>query len=208
MTGRGEYGSVAILACGALAREITTLIKANDLTHVTLKCLPASLHNTPDEIPGEVDKALTDLRRKYDEVLVAYGDCGTGGGLDRVLEAHGVERINGPHCYSFLTGNEAFAAAGDDDMRSFFLTDFLARQFDAMVVRPLGLDRYPGLVSAYFGNYEKLVFLAQTDDPALDEKAKTAAKTLGLNYIKRKTGYGDLETFVRQGSWEKTVEAA
>lgn len=186
----------AIVACGALAREIRAVLAMNGMDHVTLACLPATLHNRPERIPAAVAAAIARLRASHDEVIVAYGDCGTGGALDRVLEAEGVARIEGPHCYSFLSGNTPFAARGDADMRCFFLTDFLARQFQAMVIRPLGLDEHPELLPLYFGAYETLVYLAQTSDPALDAKAEAAAARLGLNYERREVGYGDLGTFV------------
>ena len=47
-----------------------------------------------------------------------------------------------------------------------------------------------------FGNYEKIVYLAQTDDPALEAKARAAAQRLGLAFEMRKTGYGDLTGFL------------
>ena len=181
---------VAIIACGALAREISALTAQSP--HIFLRCLPALLHNRPENIPGAVRDAIRAARADHDRVFVAYADCGTGGGLDRVLAEEGVERLPGAHCYAFYTGNEAFAAAGDADMRSFFLTDFLARQFTALVIEPLGLDRHPELRDVYFGNYTKLVYLAQTGDAALDAAAEAAADRLGLAYERRFTGYGDL----------------
>ncbi len=181
-----------ILACGALAREIGAVIAANRLDHLTLHCLPASLHNRPERIPAAVREALAKFRPTHNRIFVAYADCGTGGALDRVLEEEGVERLPGAHCYAFFTGVEAFAALGDDDMRSFYLTDFLARQFDTLVIEGLGLDRHPELRDMYFGNYERVVYLAQTQDPALDAVAEAAAARLGLAYERRQTGYGDL----------------
>ena len=181
---------VAIIACGALAREITVLTAQSP--HISLRCLPALLHNRPEKIPGAVRDAIRVARVDHDLVFVAYADCGTGGALDRVLAEEGVDRLPGAHCYAFYTGNDAFAAAGDADMRSFFLTDFLARQFTSLVIEPLGLDRHPELRDDYFGNYTKLVYLAQTDNVALDAAAVDAARRLGLAYERRFTGYGDL----------------
>ena len=181
-----------ILACGALAREIGAIIAANHLGHLTLHCLPASLHNRPERIPAAVRDALAKFRPTHPRIFIAYADCGTGGALDRVLEEEGVQRLPGAHCYAFFTGTEAFAAQGDDDMRSFYLTDFLARQFDTLVIEGLGLDRHPELRDMYFGNYERVVYLAQTRDPALDAAALAAATRLGLAYERRQTGYGDL----------------
>ena len=122
-----------------------------------------------------------------------YGDCGTGGLLDRMLEEEGVERIDGPHCYAFFSGNEAFAAKADDDVTAFFLTDYLAKHFDKLIWAGLGLDRHPELLPLYFGNYTKIVYLAQTRDEDIAKKAMAAAKKLGLAYEYRFTGYGELE---------------
>ena len=186
-------GRVLLIACGALAREVLALIDKNGLSHVELKCLPADLHARPDEIPDAVRTAVLAHVADYSEVFVVYGDCGTGGRLDVVLDELGVKRIPGPHCYSFFTGNELFAARSEEEFTSFYLTDFLARQFESFVVKPLGLDRWPELASTYFGHYEKVVYLAQTDDPDLDQRAMAAAEMLGLAFERRATGYGDLE---------------
>jgi len=184
------HGRVLVIGCGALAREILAVLEANGLAHVDLTCLPAILHNTPDRIAPALEEALAKHRDTYETIFVAYADCGTGGALAAICERDGLEMIEGPHCYSFFDGNAAFAERGE--VTSFFLTDFLTRQFDAFVVKPLGLDRFPELTETYFGNYEKLVYLAQTNDPALDEKARAAADRLGLAYERRFTGYGDL----------------
>lgn len=192
---RGE-GRVLILACGALAREILDLIRLNGWGHVDLHCLPAILHNRPEKIAPAVEETVTARRGDYDEVFVAYADCGTGGELQAVCDRLGVEMIEGPHCYSFFQGNEDFLSRTDEEFRALYLTDFLVRQFDAFIIRPLGLDRYPDLRDMYFGNYEKLVYQAQTDDPALTEKARECAARLGLAFERRATGYGDLAEFV------------
>lgn len=189
-------GRTLVIACGALAREIVALIKGNALDHLTLTCLPAILHNTPAKIPDAVEAVIVENRAKYDRILVAYGDCGTGGKLFDLCKKHGAEMIDAPHCYSFFEGSEVFAARGE--VTSFYLTDFLARQFDAFVWRPLGLDRYPELLEMYFGNYQKLVYLAQTDDAQLTETAKSCAERLGLAFERRFTGYGELAPFVTE----------
>ena len=183
---------VLVIACGALAREIGAITKGCGLDHIDLVCLPASLHNTPDRIPDAVQTAIATGRKTHTHIFVAYADCGTGGALDRVLHDENIERLAGPHCYAFYSGVDHFLAAGDADMRSFFLTDFLARQFETLVIRPLGLDRHPELRDAYFGQYEALVYLAQTDDAALNVAATAAAARLGLRYERRFVGYGDL----------------
>jgi hypothetical protein len=183
-------GRVLLLACGALAREILALREANGWTHLDLQCLPAILHNTPDRIVPAVEVAVSAARGRYAELFVVYADCGTGGLLQAACERLGVGLVEGPHCYSFFEGNDVFAAR--DEFTAFYLTDFLVRQFDAFVWRPLGLDRHPELRDMYFGNYEKLVYQAQIDDPALTEKARLCAERLGLAFERRFTGYGDL----------------
>ncbi|MDJ0993212.1 MAG: DUF1638 domain-containing protein [Dinoroseobacter sp.] len=186
-------GQVLLIACGALAHEILTLKRLNGWDHLSLSCLPAKYHLTPDKLPDAVEAAVLAAQGKFDRIFVVYADCGTGGLLKARCDALGVEMVAGPHCYSFFEGNAAFAARHDEDMTAFFLTDFLVRQFDAFVWRPLGLDRHPELRDSYFGNYEKLVYQAQTDDPALIELARNCAARLGLSFEHRFTGYGDLE---------------
>ena len=186
-------GRVLALACGALAREVLALIELNGWSHMTLRCLPAKLHLFPEQIPEAVRQGVRRGKADgFDDILVLYADCGTGGMLDAVCEQEGVARVEGPHCYSFFDGNEAFAARGDEEMRCFYLTDFLVKQFDAFVWRPMGLDRHPELLEMMFGNYETLIYLAQTDDPALDAKAEEAAARLKLKLERRFTGYGDM----------------
>ena len=185
-------GRVLLLACGALAREILALIKANGWTHMDLQCLPANLHLTPEKIPDAVEAVVLKARDQYDDVFVVYADCGTGGLLQARCDELGVQMAAGPHCYSFFEGNDVFAAHADSEFTAFYLTDFLVRQFDSFVWKPMGLDRHPQLRDMLFGNYEKLVYLAQTNDPALDEMAKEAAARLGLTFERRYTGYGDL----------------
>jgi hypothetical protein len=185
-------GSVLVIACGALAREILALKALNGWSHLDLRCLPAKLHLWPDRIPDAVAAAVAEARGRYARVFVAYADCGTGGLLAARCEALGVEMIAGPHCYSFFDGNAVFAARGDAEMTAFYLTDFLVRQFDAFVWQPMGLDRHPELRDMIFGNYDRLVYLAQTDDAALDAAAAICADRLGLRYERRLTGYGDL----------------
>ena len=185
---------VLILACGALAREILASLSAAQLPHIRLQCLPATLHMRPERIVPELRAALAEYRGQYDRIFVGYADCGTGGALDALLAGEGIDRLPGAHCYAFYTGVDAFAARAEDDLRSFFLTDFLARQFDTLVWHGLGLDRHPELRDAYFGQYERVVYLAQTEDAALTAAAQAAAARLGLAFERRMTGYGDLTT--------------
>jgi Protein of unknown function (DUF1638) len=186
-------GRILLIACGALAREILAVKETNGWDHIDLTCLPANLHIYPDRITAAVQAAVEKHQPNYDQVFVVYADCGTGGQLKAACDRMGVEMIKGPHCYSFYEGNEVFAAH-DDEITAFYLTDFLARQFDAFVWKPLGLDRHPELRDMYFGNYTKLVFQAQTDDPNLTKQARACADRLGLAFERRFTGYGDLET--------------
>jgi hypothetical protein len=187
-----------LIACGALAREVLALIALNGWSHMTVTCLPAKLHNTPARIPELVRAKIRSGRKRHERIWVLYGDCGTGGGLDRVLEEEGVQRIPGPHCYAFYRGVEAFLAEADVDPTCFYLTDFLVRHFERLEIQGLGIDRHSELLPLYFGNYTTLVYLAQTSDPGLERKAKAAALRLGLSYAHQPTGYGELASFMRQ----------
>ena len=183
---------LGIIACGAIARELVQLGRINHWTHFKLHCLPAELHNRPTKIPAAVAAKIAEVRRRHDRVLVGYGDCGTGGALDAVLEEAGVERLPGAHCYEFLAGAELFNALMDEQPGSFFLSDFLVRHFDRLIYRGLGLDRFPQLVDDYFGNYQQVVHLAQSGDVELREAAVRHAGTLNLAFEYRCTGYAPL----------------
>ncbi len=189
----GQAGRILVIACGALAREILELIERNGWAHIELRCLPAKLHLRPELITEAVTSAVLEGRRSYDDIFVAYADCGTGGRLEKRCRELGVTMIAGPHCYSFFEGNDAFLARGEDEMSAFYLTDFLVRQFDAFVWKPLGLDRHPELRDQYFGNYKKLVYQSQKEDMDLQAKARDCAERLDLVYEYRFTGFGDLE---------------
>ena len=182
-----------VIGCGMIAREVLAIRERMGLDHIELTCLPADFHFHPDRIAPAMEKAIEKAKGEgYRHIFAGYADCGTGGLLDNVLERHGVERLAGPHCFAFYQGLGAFEAIGDDDMTSFYMTDFLCRHFETFFIKPLGIDRYPQLIADYFGNYRKLVYLAQTDDPSLDKVAEAAAVLLGLAYERRSTGYGDL----------------
>ncbi|MCY3880415.1 MAG: DUF1638 domain-containing protein [Rhodobacteraceae bacterium] len=185
-------GQILLIACGALAKEILELKRLNGWTHLELTCLPAQLHLYPDRIPAAVAEAVHENRGRYDSIFIVYADCGTGGLLRKTCRELGVEMMQGPHCYSFFEGNEKFAEHADEEITAFYLTDFLVRQFDSFVWKPLGLDKHPELRSLYFGNYDRLIYLAQTEDPELDRLAADCAGRLGLRYIRRGTGYGGL----------------
>ncbi len=181
-----------IIACGALAHEVAALREANGWTAVDVRCLPPELHNRPERIPGAVRDLIHESRPHYRSIFVAYGDCGTGGLLDRVLREEGVERIPGAHCYEFYATGDAFAQLADAEPGTFYLTDFLLRHFERLVIRGLGLDRHPELFSTYFGNYRRLVYLAQRPDEHADRDARAIAARMGLAYEYRVTGYGAL----------------
>jgi hypothetical protein len=197
----GALRRVLVIACGALAREILSL-RGGPLGAFDVACLPAKLHNRPQQIAEAVRGKIRRHRADYDEILCLYGDCGTGGELDRMLAEEGVARIEGPHCYAFYAGEAAFSAMMDEEIGTFFLTDFLARHFDRLVIEGLGLDRFPQLRDDYFGHYKKLVYLAQTDDPVISERAEQAAQRLGLAYERRFTGLGELADFVARRAAE------
>lgn len=184
---------VRLIACGALAREILALSRLNRWSHFDLACLPALLHNRPERIADAVRAKIHEARAEgFERIFVLYADCGTGGELDRVLDQEGVDRLPGPHCYATYMGQAAFEAYADAEPGCFYLTDYLARQFDHLVIESLGLDQHPELLPLYFSNYSKVVFLAQTEDPLIEAKAAAAAARLGLAFEIQRTGYGEL----------------
>lgn len=186
-----DSGRSLVIGCGALARELVALTR--QLPAVDVACLPASLHNRPGGIPAAVRGRIAEARAAgVDRVFVAYADCGTGGMLDRLLEEEGVERLPGAHCYDVFAGPEAFQDLQDEQLGTFYLTDFLVRNFERLVIRGLGLDRHPELRDAYFGNYTRLVYLAQANDAGLLEAARAAANRLGLAFETRHTGLAGL----------------
>jgi hypothetical protein len=181
-----------IIACGALAREIAALRRASGWTAVDICCLPPELHNRPGRIAPAVREKIRAHRGEYRSIFVAYGDCGTGGGLDAVLREEGAERLPGAHCYEFFAGARAFEELADAEPGTFYLTDFLTRHFDRLVTRGLGIDRHPQLAQEYFRNYRKVVYLAQSRSAALLERARQIAAGLGLAFEHRYTGFGEL----------------
>ena len=191
-----------VIACGALAREITTLVRQHGWNAIEVQCLPAIWHNSPERIPGGVRAKIRAARANGEigRIFVAYGDCGTGGALDAVLEDEGAERIPGAHCYEFFAGGKAFAASHEAEPGTLYLTDYLARNFDRLIIQGLGIDRHPELEPMYFGNYRRLVHLAQTRDEALAGAGRAAAKRLGLEFEHRFTGYGGLESFLERAA--------
>ena len=191
-----------VVACGAIAREILAINEILSWDNISIKCLPAIYHNQPEKITPAVIDVVKNNKQKYQKIYVAYADCGTGGMLEKTCKDLGVEMIQGPHCYSFFEGNISFAKRLNPT--AFFLTDFLARQFDAFVWSPLGLDKHPELIDTYFGNYTKLVYLAQTNDEVLKKKAAECARKLNLEFEYKLTGYGDLKnTFIK---WKEAID--
>lgn len=185
--------STRVIACGMIAREILDICELNQLDHISLTCLPAEYHHHPEKIAPEMDKAIAQAKAEgYGDIFVGYADCGTGGELDKICEKYGVERIDGPHCFSFYLGNDAFKNSGENYVTTFFITDFLARHFENFMLKPLKIIQHPELRDMYFGNYERALYLAQVNDPELDRRAQEFADILGLEYERIFTGYGDL----------------
>jgi hypothetical protein len=183
-----------IIACGALAHEITALRRANRWDRLDVRCLPAELHNRPEKIPEAVRALIHASRSRYRAMFVAYADCGTGGMLDKVLREEGVERIPGAHCYEFFATRPVFSALAEAEPGTFYLTDFLLRHFERLVIEGLGLDRHPELFPSYFGNYRKLVYLAQAPASHSEAEARAIAARLGFEFEYRFTGFGTLES--------------
>jgi hypothetical protein len=182
-----------VIACGAIAREVLAIKAANGLDHLELECLPAIWHVYPEKIAPAMRQKIAEARAEgIERIFIGYAECGTQGQLDKICEEEGIERIAGPHCYAFFSGTEKFLAECENEFTAFYLTDLITRQFEAFVIEPLKLDKHPELRDMVFGNYTKIVYLAQTEDPALRAKAKWAADYLKLDYEYRFTGYGDL----------------
>ena len=184
---------VLLIACGALAHDLVRVKGLNGWGHLDIQCLPAELHNTPQLIPDAVQNKIRENRGRYRQMFAAYSDCGTGGLLDKMLAAEGVERLPGAHCYEMFAGAGQFAQLHEAEIGTFYLTDFLARHFERVIIRGLGIDRHPQLKQAYFNHYKKLVYLAQREDAELDALARRAADRLGLVYQRVVTGDRHLE---------------
>lgn len=197
-----DKARVLVIACGALAREILDIIRLNGWEHIGLTCLPAKLHNHPEQIPGRLREKIREARAsgQYAKILVGYADCGTGGLIDKLIDEEGVERIGGPHCYSFFAGEARFDEIAEQELGTFYLTDYLVRAFDTLIMEGMGLNKYPEMRDLMFGHYKRLVYLAQVDDPELDRQAEAAAEKLGLAYEKIKTGYGELADFMAEAA--------
>ena len=189
-----QSSPILVIACGALAQEIVQLQALNGWNHLHLKCLDAELHNKPQLIAGKLREKIAEHRNQYENIFVAYADCGTGGDIDRVLEDENIERLPGAHCYSFFAGEQRFREISEQELGSFYLTDFLAKHFERLVIKGLKLDRHPELRDQYFGSYTRVVYLSQEDNPSVRSLAKNAALFLGLDFEHEHCGYGDLQT--------------
>ena len=188
-----------IIICGALGAETKAVLAAAGLSDAfEITALPAIWHNFPDRIPGGVEaKAVQARKDRADRpIFVGYADCGTGGLLDEVCERLDLTRIAGPHCYSFFAREAEFNALAEEELGTFYLTDFLARHFDTLIWEGMGLDSNPEMLGSMFGGYKRLIYLAQTEDKALTEMASSAADKLGLEFKRVFTGYGELGDFV------------
>jgi hypothetical protein len=192
------------IACGALAKELTLIRDQSGLHHVEIACLPASLHNTPDRIADRVQARIEEAGDRYDRIFVAYADCGTGGRLDAVLDAYGAERLAGAHCYEVFAGAGVFRDLHEEEPGTFYLTDFLVHHFDRLVIQGLGIDHHPELLPLYFGNYHRVVYLAQRDDARLREEARSCAKQLDLAFEHRFTGLATMESALRARTTERS----
>lgn len=190
--------TLLVIACGALAREIVALKRLNGWSDMAVECLPPELHNRPEQIPAAVQGAIRAARGHYARIFVAYADCGTGGMLDAMLETEGIARLPGAHCYEFFATAAVFAELSEAEPGTFYLTDFLVRHFDRLVIEGLGLDRHPELLPEYFRNYRRLVYLVQSANAELSAAARAAAARLGLAYEERRTGYGGLASSLGQ----------
>lgn len=184
------------ICCGAVAREIVGIVRDNGWNHICVECLPAKMHNKPDDLPEAVRAKIRAARDRYKNILVLYSDCGTGGLMSKMLDEEGIDGIGGAHCYEVFAGAERFREIIEEEAGCFFVTNFLARHFEKLVYQGLGLDRYPQLRDTYFGRYKKLVYLAQSRDEEVEALARAAAESIGLEFEVRFTGYGGFEEFL------------
>ena len=177
-----------MIACGALAKEITSLIRMNNWPHLQLRYLPAKLHNEPHNIPQNIRNYLINAQNKFSQIFIGYADCGTGGKINNLLEEFGVQRLQGAHCYDFFSSSHSFSKMLEEEPGSFFLTDFLVKSFEKLIWQGLKINRHPELQKIYFRHYKRLVYLAQTESLDLQTHAQEIAKRLGLNYLYQFTG--------------------
>ena len=191
-------GRLLVIGCGALAEELSALKRANQWTALDIKCLDAALHNRPERIADRLEAVLAQYHAEYTNILIAYADCGTGGGVDRVAQQFKAQRLPGAHCYEFYATSPVFEALAEAEPGTFYLTDFLARHFDRLVIEEMKLDEHPELEDMLFGRYRKVVYLAQVDSSKLVHQAEWAAMRLKLPLEVVTTGYGLLAKTVEE----------
>ena len=184
---------ILIIGCGALAHEVREIIKLNDWDNVRLQCLNADLHNTPKILPAKIKESIDSNINDYSKIFLAYADCGTGGLIDLILKDYDIERLDGAHCYEFYSGSSVFEELSEKEIGTFYLTDFLVKNFDRLVVDGLGIQKYPALKEEYFKNYKNVVYLAQKQDNVLESKARECADYLNLEFSTLFTGLNNLE---------------
>ena len=197
-----------IVACGALAKEVLAIKQQLRMSEdaFELKCLPAGYHNYPDKIVPGLEKIIDEVGDHYDRILIGYGDCGTGGGLDRMMEKYPkTERLPGAHCYAFYSGLSEFDDMMEEELGSFFLTDYLVRHFETLIIKGFGIDRYPNLKEMYFEHYKRLIYISQVPTDDLMAQAKKSADFLELQFIHRPVGYGELATFMADAVSQETI---
>lgn len=184
--------TTGLIICGALGKEVLDLIDKYGWD-AEIVGVPAVVHVFPEQIAPKVEAHILALRKKYERLIVLFGDCGSKGALDQMLGKYpDIERISGPHCYEFY-GGEQFTKLMEEEPGTFFLTDFMVRTFQGLIVKSMGLDRFPQLKQEYFRNYKRLVYLVQKDDPEYHQKAHGIAEYLELPLTIIETNYGSLE---------------
>ena len=191
-------GRLLVIGCGALAEELSALKRANQWTTLDIKCLDAALHNRPERIADRLESVLAQHHAEYTNILIAYADCGTGGAVDRVAQQFNAQRLPGAHCYEFYATSPVFAALAEAEPGTFYLTDFLVRHFDRLVIEEMKLDEHPELEEMLFGRYRKVVYLAQDGNTELLDQAVRAATRLKLPLEMVTTGYGLLAKKVEE----------
>ncbi len=195
-----QGAGLLLIACGALARELVDMCRQLPDGAVEITCLPASWHNHPEKIVPGLDRKVRAAKKTGRRIAVIYGDCGTGGMLDAYLEREKIDRIPGPHCYEMFLGKADFDAEMEDALGTFFLTDYMVRHFERLVMKGMGLRQHPQLRAMSFGNYTRVLYIAQTEDEALQDKARKAAIELGLDYEYRFAGYGEFPAYIAQAA--------
>ena len=186
---------ILIIGCGAIAHEINEIIRLNNWKNITLKCLNANLHNRPEKLPAKIKDAIDQYIDDYSKIFIAYADCGSGGLIDLMLKDYDIERLEGAHCYEFYAGMRSFKELSEKEIGTFYLTDFLVKHFDRLVIEGLGISKHPNLKDDYFRNYKNVVYLAQNPNNDLELKARKCADFLNLEFSIHYTG---LENFEHQ----------